>query len=239
MKTGLLALILLLPAFAAAQEETGNDLLRNCSFAVKLFDKENVSSEDFIKIGGCTGIIAGVMQTAGLWKASAGTRQSKEPVKDLCAPDVSVEQVVRIVVKRLKSHPEELDLEASVVVLRVMSESFPSPACVVDSGKQAEGLHWPDPPKKQQIRVRLIAVALADHPRSSFFSSQEVFVAETDIGDEGVEADQTRLHLPSLSATALGIRLRLLSGPQDFSLARSGLRRDGRAVDSAKPPRSL
>lgn len=51
---------------------------------------------------------------------------------------------------------------------------------------QVEGqLRWPDyPPKKSPLRVRLVAVAYADHPRSSFFSSQEVFVAETEIGRE-------------------------------------------------------
>lgn len=54
------------------------------------------------------------------------------------------------------------------------------------SGMRAEAqLRWPDyPPKKVPIRIRLIAVAYADHPRSSFFSSQEVFVAETEISNE-------------------------------------------------------
>ena len=32
--------------------------------------------------------------------------------------------------------------------------------------------------------MRLVAVAFADHPRSSFFSSHEVFVAETEIAHE-------------------------------------------------------
>jgi hypothetical protein len=53
------------------------------------------------------------------------------------------------------------------------------------SGKQAEGqLRWPDPPKTAPMRLRLVAVAFADHPRSSYFSSHEVFVAEREIGDE-------------------------------------------------------
>lgn len=186
MKTGLLALMLLLPTFAAAKHETGSDLLGNCSLALKLFNNEKVSGEeDLVKTGNCTGIVAGVMQTAALWKTSPANPQSKAPGRDLCAlPDISVEQVVRMVVKRLKSHPEELNLDAATIVLRVMNESFPSAACAGGSGKQAAGLQWPDFPRKAQIRVRLVAVALADHPRSSFFSSQEIFVAETDIGDE-------------------------------------------------------
>lgn len=63
---------------------------------------------------------------------------------------------------------------------------FLAAACIGNSGRQAEGqLRWPEyPPKKAPIRVRLVAVALADRPRSSFFSSHEVFVAETEIAHE-------------------------------------------------------
>lgn len=53
------------------------------------------------------------------------------------------------------------------------------------SGRQVRGqLRWPDPPRKAHLRVRLVAVAFAEHPRSSFFSSHEVFVAETEIGHD-------------------------------------------------------
>jgi hypothetical protein len=56
--------------------------------------------------------------------------------------------------------------------------------CVSGAMERAEGqLHWPDPPKKALMRVRLVAVSLAD-PRSSFFSSHEVLIAETQVGDE-------------------------------------------------------
>ncbi len=56
--------------------------------------------------------------------------------------------------------------------------------CIGGSDGQAEGqLRWPDPPKKAAMRVRLVAVALA-LPRSSFFPSYEVFVAETEISHE-------------------------------------------------------
>src|ERR1051326_4230887 len=52
-------------------------------------------------------------------------------------------------------------------------------------GRQAAGqLRWDYPPKKAPIRLRLVAIASADHPRSSFFSSQEVFIAETEIAHD-------------------------------------------------------
>ena len=57
--------------------------------------------------------------------------------------------------------------------------------CVGGAGRQAEGqLRWDYPPKKAPIRLRLVAIASADHPRSSFFSSQEVFVAETELAHD-------------------------------------------------------
>jgi hypothetical protein len=57
--------------------------------------------------------------------------------------------------------------------------------CIGGADRQAEGqLRWEYPPKKVPIRLRLVAIAFADHPRSSFFSSQEVFVAETEIAHE-------------------------------------------------------
>jgi Rap1a immunity proteins len=183
MRAGFLAAILLLPAFAAAK--TGNDLLEDCSIALKHFNNENVSGEpvDSIKIGNCIGFVTGVMQAAALRKANPGNGQSKDPITQFCArPDVSVEQVVRMSLNRLKRRPEELDLDAATVVLRAMNENAAEP-CIGGSGKEAERLHWPDAPQKSRMRVRLVAVALA-LPRTSFFSNLEVLVAEKEIGEE-------------------------------------------------------
>ena len=49
------------------------------------------------------------------------------------------------------------------------------------AGEKAEAeLHW-QPPKKEAMRLRLVALALA-YPRSSFFATHEVFVAEKQLG---------------------------------------------------------
>ena len=62
---------------------------------------------------------------------------------------------------------------------------FLAAICIGGFGKQAEGqLHWPVyPPKTAPMRVRLVALA-STLPRSSFGSSYEVFVAETEVGHE-------------------------------------------------------
>lgn len=176
MKTSLLAVLWLFPLFAAAQ--SGKELQGECSAALQLLDHQNVSGvpEDFIKIGNCLGFVNGVMQTAALGKAS--------PFKNFCAPaDASVEQVVRMALNRLKSKPQELDLDAATVVLRALNEGFAPEPCIGGPGKQAEGLHWPDPPTKAHMRVRIVAIALTE-PRTSFFSGHEVLVADTEIADD-------------------------------------------------------
>jgi len=61
---------------------------------------------------------------------------------------------------------------------------FLAAACIGGPGWQAEGqLRWDYPPKKAPMRVRLVAIAIS-LPRSSFFKSAEVFVAETEISHE-------------------------------------------------------
>ena len=61
---------------------------------------------------------------------------------------------------------------------------FLAASCLAGSGRQAQGqLQWPEPPRKAPVRVRLVAIALSD-PRSSFFSSHEVFVSEREIVSE-------------------------------------------------------
>ena len=54
---------------------------------------------------------------------------------------------------------------------------------VLSGTPAADGqLHW-RPPKKEAIEVRLIALAVA-YPKSSFFSNDEVFVAEQQLAKE-------------------------------------------------------
>jgi hypothetical protein len=62
---------------------------------------------------------------------------------------------------------------------------FLAAICIGGPGTRSEGQllsHYP--PKTARMRLRLIGVAYADRPRSSFFSSQEVFVAETEISHD-------------------------------------------------------
>src|SRR5260370_34009083 len=100
-------------------------------------------------------------------------------------------------------------------------------ACVICGSETARGhLPWPAP-KKEAMRLRLVALAW-NHPRSSFSASEEVFVADKEVGK-----DETRLvklvymflpYEPRLSDEGLDYstlhELRALRDPQcDESLA--------------------
>lgn len=88
---------------------------------------------------------------------------------------------------------------------------FLAATCIGGSGRQAEGqLRWPGPPNKAPMRVRLVALALA-LPRSSFFSSYEVFVAETEI-------DHDEWALIKLVFTFLPYQPRLSESGFDYSV---------------------
>lgn len=44
-------------------------------------------------------------------------------------------------------------------------------------------LHWPDPPRKKPLRIRLVAVVFS-YPRSTFFASHEVLIAEQELAQD-------------------------------------------------------
>jgi hypothetical protein len=72
----------------------------------------------------------------------------------------------------MKSPKHWLSRMTILVVLFALAATFrPQPA--------QGSLHWPQL-RKQQIRVRLVALAWS-HPRSSFFANEEVFVAEKEL----------------------------------------------------------
>jgi hypothetical protein len=58
--------------------------------------------------------------------------------------------------------------------------------CGIVREQASAELHWQNQ-KKEHMRIRLVALAVA-YPRSGYFSSQEVFVAE-----QQIEKDETRL----------------------------------------------
>src|SRR5258708_13042211 len=71
--------------------------------------------------------------------------------------------------------------------VRFVSMVLMGAVCILSGSETASGnLPWPAP-KKEAMRLRLVALAW-NHPRSSFSASEEVFVA-----DKELAKDETRL----------------------------------------------
>jgi hypothetical protein len=92
----------------------------------------------------------------------------------------------------------------------ILALMFLATTCVIGENERAEAqLRWATS-KKEPLHVRLVALALAD-PRSSFFTTREVFVAEKEVGHE-------EWSLIKLVYTFLPYQPRLSEAGLDYSL---------------------
>jgi Rap1a immunity proteins len=126
MKTPMKAtlLVLVLSTLASASDKgwsnhTGNDLLPVCSVAVDFLDKKNVSRDDANDALECLQYVSGFLDGY----AVASTVEKGKPF--ICFPkDSNTGQMVRVVVKWLRDHPEKLNLAASDCVFAAVGEAY-------------------------------------------------------------------------------------------------------------------
>jgi hypothetical protein len=111
---------------AHAQPHDGNELLQECNAAIVEVDHSDVAKpSDALSVGLCFGMVRGVMETMLVWQI-ADNAHKQEPFWGSCIPaDVSPTQAVRIVVKYLNDHPEELNRGDSTLVMSALSKAFP------------------------------------------------------------------------------------------------------------------
>jgi hypothetical protein len=92
----------------------GNELLDHC---VQAQDKEKLSSHD---TGHCFGFISGVTDLYDILISEMIVKPAYCP-----PPNVSLIQMVNIVVKYLEAHPENLHYSGSSLAIRAYVEAFP------------------------------------------------------------------------------------------------------------------
>ncbi|WP_425563060.1 Rap1a/Tai family immunity protein [Luteimonas vadosa] len=108
---------------AAASD--GNELLSQCSVILEAMDGNktgNATSREAVDATRCMSFVSGVSQTSTLYEASG--KMSKPSV---CGPDqgITTSQAVRIAVKYLKEHPQDLHQKASMLVMYSLMDAFP------------------------------------------------------------------------------------------------------------------
>ncbi|MDT8281728.1 MAG: Rap1a/Tai family immunity protein [Gammaproteobacteria bacterium] len=122
-KIALLLTVFLLPSVSYAVD--GNELLSNCSKAIKVSDGAEILSSDYFGVGTCMGTIRGIIDAGNIINTSATQRcYSKQDV--YCVPvEVSTVQATRVVVKYLKDHPEDLHQRDTRLIVTALTEAFP------------------------------------------------------------------------------------------------------------------
>lgn len=103
-------------SFAIAKDiGSGNHLLNACNTFMS-DNKQDMSYSEGLDAGYCVGLVSGIAETI---------ISSDSPTACFPKSSVTREQTVRIVVKYLNNHPEQLHLSASSLVMVSFEEAFP------------------------------------------------------------------------------------------------------------------
>jgi hypothetical protein len=122
----ILALLLLVAASAARATGdasfTGEDLLQGCVMAEQEMNGATLTRDQGEPAMGCISYIAGVRDTITLYPP---TNKGKQLI---CIPKdqkITGGQLVRVVLKWLRDHPEELNMPRVVTVLEALRDTWP------------------------------------------------------------------------------------------------------------------
>ncbi len=111
-------------AFGASTD--GNEVLGKCQTAIRVVDEGRLSQSDSSDSMWCMGWIEGVLDMNRLSELMVETGVSKKGDPYFCAPDgIQVGQAVRVVVKYLQDHPEQLHARGIVLAVAALQKAFP------------------------------------------------------------------------------------------------------------------
>lgn len=116
-KLSVLLLAALNSSFALAEVDagSGNHLLNACNVFMSS-SKQDVGYSEGLDAGYCVGMVSGVAETIIL---------NDKPLACLPGSGITREQAVRIVVKYLNNHPEQLHHSASTLAVISFQQAFP------------------------------------------------------------------------------------------------------------------
>lgn len=125
--------LLMIPGLSHA-DLTGKDILEDCQVKLKVQDakSENMPSSEAFQAGACTGYIKGIDDMEIIYASIiAGPSASEKEVKKYslyCLPmGTTNNQMANIIVKYVKDHPDEMNTDANVVVVKAFRAAFPCP----------------------------------------------------------------------------------------------------------------
>ena len=127
MKRFTLLLVLLsfsLAGNAAEDILSGSKLLQNCNSYLKLVNGAT-NSEIILGAGLCLGTVRGIIDAGAIFDTFAD-QAGKPPTNVFCAPEsVSTDQGVRVVIKYLEGHSEDLHQRGTTLTVLALKQAFP------------------------------------------------------------------------------------------------------------------
>ena len=117
----ILAALMVLVVGVATAADTAAQLLENC--------KDALANNETAGAGVCLGFVGGTWEAANMVNAIRRFDPNCFELPSYCIPNgVTLGQMVQVVVKYIKQHPENLHNKASIVSLNAMRTAWPCPA---------------------------------------------------------------------------------------------------------------
>jgi len=99
---------------------TGNELLQSCKESVKA-SQANTSTQT----SACSGYIDGAIDAYSMVRSGLGY-DTKYPEGNICVPEnATTSQKVRLAIKFMEEHPEQLHLDGSELIIDAFLKAFP------------------------------------------------------------------------------------------------------------------
>lgn len=115
------ALFVALLAVPAAFAQDGNKLLEACTAAESVLDDRTTSLTSSVNGTWCAGYVAGIRDANNMAQG-----YNVGGVFKACIPlDVKSGQLIRLLLKSMREHPEELHQSAAVVAQSTLNAAFP------------------------------------------------------------------------------------------------------------------
>jgi hypothetical protein len=120
---GGLVLLLTAASVAAGESVDGQKLLRDCQANIRVAERTHrEGSVEVLQAAFCAGYVLGVADLHGI------ETLTRPALRVFCLPETwEVLQGIRVVVRYLQTHPEQLHLVGATLVYVALHEAFPCP----------------------------------------------------------------------------------------------------------------
>ena len=134
MKTILVLAVLCCGTVVSAQVpeegfyESGNSFVRFCTAAERVSDMKGSTDSDVQHALNCSLYVLGIVHAVEFEVAYSEKMTGKKPVQPFCVPDnVENGQMVKVVLKYIRAHPEAAHKHAGLLVMLALGEAYPYP----------------------------------------------------------------------------------------------------------------